>query len=193
MRWVQPTPWPPTSIKKQSHRPSSNRPPLLLTAIQTTMNSPVVIVSQYRSKDRQLSMPTTQDSSGCGEPRLLSLAWQPCSQRHAPIAASLSDINETMDRYWTLVFEFTHPVTLDFRDLQAGELASTRNSLMVFEYGQGLWNLLDSLRNMRVGQDEAAALERSIKKVEASLEDLRAWVDEQQMQQLSDENVRSTN
>ncbi|KAG8740626.1 hypothetical protein FRC10_004084 [Ceratobasidium sp. 414] len=124
------------------------------------MNSPAVIVSQYRPRDHQLFVPTTQGTSRRSE----SPAWQPvftCPQRHTPVAASLANINETMDRYWTLVFEFTYPATVDFRDLQAGELASTRDSLMVFEYGQGLWNLLDSLRNMHVAHNEAETLERT--------------------------------
>ncbi|KAG9127733.1 hypothetical protein FRC07_010345 [Ceratobasidium sp. 392] len=158
------------------------------------MNSPTIIVSHYKSKDCQLSAPASQELCRSTKHCLLSSAWQlplTCSQRVAPkrtpIAASLTDVNEIMDQYWILVFEFTYPIAVDFRDIQSGELASTQDSLMVFEYGQGLWNILEALQNMRVGSDVAETLERSIKKVEASLQDLRVWIEDQRAQQLLDE------
>ncbi|KAG8764090.1 hypothetical protein FRC12_008278 [Ceratobasidium sp. 428] len=162
------------------------------------MNSPAVIVTHYQSKNYQLSSPGTQElcRNNAGL-RLLSPAWQlplTCSQRvtpnRTPVAASPADVNETMDQYWNLVFEFTYPFTVDFRDIQTGELASTRDSLMVFEYGQGLCNTLEALQNMRVEPNLVETLERSIQKVEASLEDLRVWIEDQQAQQLLDENTK---
>jgi hypothetical protein len=163
------------------------------------MNSPCIIVSQYRSDNRRMSMSTTQVPTHCPIPYLLSAAWQPSikyPQVTAPNDAtttSLDDINDFMGNYWSLVFEFTYPSAIDFRDLRSGELASTQSSLMVFEYGQKLWSILGSLQNMRVAPNATVALERFTKNVKGSLEDLRFWIEDQRMQQLLDEVAESPN
>ncbi|QRV87235.1 hypothetical protein RhiJN_15253 [Ceratobasidium sp. AG-Ba] len=162
------------------------------------MNSPVIMVSHYRSGDRQMSVPGVQDLCYRIESCSLTAGWQPSfasSQRvpsnQQPIAGSLSDIQDLIDQHRNLVFEFTHPPTVDFRDLRAGELAGTQNSLIVYEYGQSLWNIMDSLQNMHVGPNESVTLKKAMQKVEASLGELRSWIEDQRQQQLSSENARA--
>jgi hypothetical protein len=144
-----------------------------------------------------MSMPTVPEPAYYTATCLLSAAWQPstkypqCTAPSDTTTASLDDITDFMDDYWNLVFEFTYPATVDFRDLRSGELASTQSSLMVFEYGQKLWSLLGSLQNMCVGPKDTATLERFTKNVKGSLEDLRFWLEDQRVQQLLDEAVES--
>jgi hypothetical protein len=106
---------------------------------------------------------------------------------YPPTAASEDDIRALMDRYWDLVFEFTFPETIDFHDLQAGALACTNRSTMVAEYGWQLWDILASLRAMRVEPEHDALLARNIAKVEGSLETLKYWVEQQRVAQIVEE------
>ncbi|KDN33166.1 hypothetical protein RSAG8_13743, partial [Rhizoctonia solani AG-8 WAC10335] len=162
------------------------------------MNSPCIVVSQVRTSGRSMSLANGDSSSAGWAPWLLNPQCPGRSPNsNAPLLQSdihrdsfvnitEQDIPNIMDRYRNLMFDFTFPETVDFHDLLSGQLAATHRSTVVAEHGWKLWELVKMLKSIST-LDDRTSLDRHVAKVEASLSEVRFWVEEQRTQQLIQE------
>ncbi|CAE6365914.1 unnamed protein product [Rhizoctonia solani] len=91
---------------------------------------------------------------------------------------------EIMERYRDLMFDFTFPETVDFRDLPSCQLAATHRSTLVAEHGWRLRELAEMLKQIATTPGSVANLAKCISKIETSLGEVSCWVEEQRVQQL---------
>ncbi|KAH7344105.1 hypothetical protein B0J17DRAFT_765232 [Rhizoctonia solani] len=170
------------------------------------MDSPCIAVSQYQSSHCSISLPNDDRSSTSWAPWLLNPQWsgQPSnpsqlSSLNAPplqkdshqepfsmTTVAEKGIPNIMEQYRNLMFDFTFPETIDFCDLPSGQLAATHRSTLVAEHGWKLWELAEMLKRISTASN-ISNLAKSIAKIEASVEEVRLWVEEQRVQQLIQE------
>ncbi|CEL59244.1 hypothetical protein RSOLAG1IB_03177 [Rhizoctonia solani AG-1 IB] len=157
------------------------------------MNSPCIVVSQYMSLNHATAL-----SKGVHDLKVSNyVSWlsnplwsRQSSDSSQQVSFSILTEEEIMEQYRDLMFDFTFPETVDFRDLPSCQLAATRRSTVVAEHGWKLQELVEMLKQIATTPGGVANLAKSISKIETSLSEVGFWIEEQRIQQMLQEVER---